>query len=50
MSALFKMSEWQSRNEQGLAKDEQLLNNRLSDLEANQDRIMEALGMLCTSV
>lgn len=45
MSALFKMDEWESRNEQGQAKDEQQLADRLNDLDANQDRLMEVLGM-----
>jgi hypothetical protein len=39
------ISDWQTRNDRARLADQQLLHSRLSDLEANQSKLAEALGM-----
>jgi len=45
ISALLNINAWQMRNDDARAVDQELLNERLLQLERNQDRLIEALNM-----
>jgi hypothetical protein len=45
ISALLNIHDWQAKNDSARVVDQQELNDRLSYLEANQQKLMETLSM-----
>ena len=44
ISTFVKIDEWQARNDEARASDQKVLDDRLQELESNQNRLVEALS------